>query len=36
MRFDNRYCWRLYFQRGTIVRVYLDSAMVASLFEGTR
>lgn len=35
MRFDNRYCWVLYFQGGLIVRVraYLDSAMVARLFE---
>jgi ketosteroid isomerase-like protein len=35
MRFDNRYCWVVYFRAGTIVRVraYLDSAMVARLFE---
>jgi uncharacterized protein len=35
LRFDNRYCWVLYFQGGRIVRVrvYLDSAMVARLFE---
>jgi uncharacterized protein len=35
MRFDNRYCWVVYFQEGVIVRVraYLDSAMVARLFE---
>ena len=35
MRFDNRYCWIVYFQDGVIVRVraYLDSAMVARLFE---
>jgi uncharacterized protein len=35
MRFDNRYCWVVYFQDGLIVRVraYLDSAMVARLFE---
>jgi uncharacterized protein len=35
MRFDNRYCWVIYFQGGMIVRVraYLDSAMVAQLFE---
>jgi uncharacterized protein len=35
MRFDNRYCWVVYFQKGLIVRVraYLDSAMVARLFE---
>jgi uncharacterized protein len=35
MRFDNRYCWVVYFQRNLIVRVraYLDSALVARLFE---
>ena len=35
MRFDNRYCWVVYFQNGLIVRVraYLDSTMVARLFE---
>ncbi|HZW79310.1 MAG TPA: nuclear transport factor 2 family protein [Candidatus Deferrimicrobiaceae bacterium] len=35
MRFDNRYCWVVYFREGWIVRVraYLDSAMVARLFE---
>jgi len=35
MRFDNRYCWVLYFRNNVIVRVraYLDSAMVARLFE---
>ena len=35
MRFDNRYCWVLYFRDGLIVRVraYLDSALVARLFE---
>jgi uncharacterized protein len=35
MRFANRYCWVVYFQDGMIVRVraYLDSAMVARLFE---
>ena len=35
MRFDNRYCWIVYFEEETIVRVraYLDSAMVAQLFE---
>jgi uncharacterized protein len=35
MRFDNRYCWMVYFQDARIVRVraYLDSAMVARLFE---
>jgi ketosteroid isomerase-like protein len=34
MRFDNRYCWVVYFQDGVIVKVraYLDSAMVAELF----
>ena len=34
MRFDNRYAWIVYFDRGVIVRVraYLDSAMVARLF----
>jgi ketosteroid isomerase-like protein len=34
MRFDNRYCWVVYFRGGLIVRVraYLDSAMVARLF----
>ena len=34
MRFDNRYCWVVYFQDDVIVRVraYLDSAMVAELF----
>ena len=34
-RFDNRYCWVVYFRDGIIVRVraYLDSAMVARLFE---
>jgi hypothetical protein len=34
MRFDNRYCWVVYFRDGLIVRVraYLDSAMVAQLF----
>jgi hypothetical protein len=34
MRFDNRYCWVVYFRNGMIVRVraYLDSAMVARLF----
>ena len=34
MRFDNRYCWVVYFQDGIIARVraYLDSAMVAELF----
>jgi ketosteroid isomerase-like protein len=35
MRFDNRYCWVVYFEGGMIARVraYLDSAMVARLFE---
>ena len=35
MRFDNRYCWIVDFRDGLIVRVraYLDSAMVARLFE---
>ena len=35
MRFDNWYCWVCYFQAGVIVRVraYLDSVMVARLFE---
>ena len=35
MRFDNRYCWIVYFQDAVIVRVraYLDSVMVARLFE---
>jgi ketosteroid isomerase-like protein len=35
MRFDNRYCWVVFFEGGRIVRVraYLDSAMVAKLFE---
>jgi ketosteroid isomerase-like protein len=35
MRFDNRYCWVVYFKDGVIARVraYLDSAMVARLFE---
>jgi hypothetical protein len=35
MRFDNRYCWVVYFENGVIVRIraYLDSALVARLFE---
>ena len=35
MRFDNRYCWVVYFRDNVIVRVraYLDSAMVARWFE---
>ena len=34
-RFDNRYCWLCRFVDGTIVevRAYLDSALVARLFE---
>jgi len=35
LRFDNRYCWICRFMNGTIVevRAYLDSALVARLFE---
>jgi ketosteroid isomerase-like protein len=35
MRFDNRYCWVVVFEDEKIARVraYLDSAMVARLFE---
>ena len=35
MRFDNRYCWVVHFNGKVIdrVRAYLDSAMVARLFE---
>jgi len=35
MRFDNYYCWVVYFRDGVIVKVraYLDSALVARLFE---
>jgi uncharacterized protein len=35
MRFDNRYCWVVHFADNAIdrVRAYLDSAMVARLFE---
>ena len=35
MRFDNGYCWIVYFRDALIVRVraYLDSAIVAQLFE---
>ena len=35
LRFDNRYCWIVYFRDEVIVRVraYLDSAMVARLFD---
>ena len=35
MRFDNRYCWVVSFRDAVIVRVraYLDSTLVARLFE---
>jgi ketosteroid isomerase-like protein len=35
LRFDNRYCWVCRFVKGRIVevRAYLDSALVARLFE---
>ena len=35
MRFDNRYCWVVYFRDNIIVRVraYLDSTMVCRLFD---
>jgi ketosteroid isomerase-like protein len=35
MRFDNRYCWIVSFEDEKIARIraYLDSAMVAQLFE---
>jgi uncharacterized protein len=35
LRFDNRYCWVCRFANGVIVeaRAYLDSALVARLFE---
>jgi uncharacterized protein len=35
LRFDNRYCWVCRLVKGTIVQVraYLDSALVARLFE---
>jgi ketosteroid isomerase-like protein len=35
LRFDNRYCWVCRFANGKIaeVRAYLDSALVARLFE---
>jgi uncharacterized protein len=35
LRFDNRYCWIVYFRDALIVRVraYLDSALVARLFS---
>lgn len=38
MRFEIRHCWITYFQGGVIVRVraYLDSAMVARLFEDVK
>jgi ketosteroid isomerase-like protein len=38
MRFDNRYCWIVYFESGIIsrVRAYLDSALVAQLFHENR
>jgi uncharacterized protein len=38
LRFDNRYCWICRFVNGTIVevRAYLDSALVARLFEEPR
>jgi uncharacterized protein len=34
LRFDNRYCWIVYFENDVIMRVraYLDSAMVDRLF----
>ena len=34
-RFDNRYCWVVYFSNGTIVevRAYLDSALVQRLID---
>src|SRR5580700_9502240 len=34
MRFNNHYCWVIYFEDGLITRVraYLDSVMVAELF----
>lgn len=37
-RFDTRYCWVVHFAGETIdqVRAYLDSAMVARLFDETR
>jgi ketosteroid isomerase-like protein len=36
LKFDNRYCWICRFVNGTIVevRAYLDSVLVARLFEG--
>jgi uncharacterized protein len=35
LRFDNRYCWVCRFVNGTVVevRAYLDSALVARLFD---
>jgi ketosteroid isomerase-like protein len=38
MWFDNRYCWVVYFRDGVIIRVraYLDSVLVARLFEARR
>jgi ketosteroid isomerase-like protein len=38
MRFDNRYCWVVYFRDDVIVQVraYLDSVLVARLFEENR
>jgi len=35
LKFDNRYCWICRFVKGTIVevRAYLDSALVARLFQ---
>jgi hypothetical protein len=35
MRFDNRYCWVVYFRDNIILRVraYLDSTMVSRLFD---
>lgn len=35
MRFDNRYCWVVRFEKGLIVevRAYLDSALVAKVLE---
>jgi len=35
LKFDNRYCWVCRFVKGTIVevRAYLDSALVARLFD---
>ena len=35
MRFDNRYCWVVRFEKGLIVevRAYLDSMLVSKLFE---